>query len=64
MRKSYTQRPGLSRKGTVIVQDDTGITNLDGVFAAGDVVSGPLSVIEAMATWEKGCRSDTPSFSQ
>ncbi len=43
----------ISRKGTVIVKDDSGITNLDGVFAAGDVVSGPQSVIEAMASGRK-----------
>jgi coenzyme F420-reducing hydrogenase delta subunit/NAD-dependent dihydropyrimidine dehydrogenase PreA subunit len=35
------------------VKDDSGITNLDGVFAAGDVVSGPQSVIEAMASGRK-----------
>jgi len=43
----------LNRKGTVIVKDDSGITNLDSVFAAGDVVSGPQSVIEAMASGRK-----------
>lgn len=40
----------ISNKGTVRVEDDTGITNVRGVFAAGDVVTGPLSVIEAMAS--------------
>ncbi|MFZ6017661.1 MAG: FAD-dependent oxidoreductase [Nitrospirota bacterium] len=39
----------LSKNGTVIVKDETGATNLKGVFAGGDVVSGPLSVIEAIA---------------
>ena len=43
----------INRKGTVIVKDDSGTTNLDGVFAAGDVVSGPQSVIEAMASGRK-----------
>ena len=43
----------ISRKGTVIINDDSGITNLDGVFAAGDVVSGPQSVVEAMASGRK-----------
>ena len=43
----------ISRKGTVIMKDDSGITNLDSVFAAGDVVSGPQSVIEAMASGRK-----------
>jgi NADPH-dependent glutamate synthase beta subunit-like oxidoreductase/coenzyme F420-reducing hydrogenase delta subunit len=40
----------VTKKGTVIVKDATGITNIKGVFAAGDVVTGPLSVIEAMAS--------------
>lgn len=39
----------LSKDSTVIVKDETGATNLKGVFAGGDVVSGPLSVIEAIA---------------
>ncbi len=53
-----TERSGLdiNRKGTVIVKDDSGTTNLDGVFAAGDVVSGPQSVIEAMASGRKVLR--------
>jgi formate dehydrogenase (NADP+) beta subunit len=40
----------LGKKGTVIVKDETGITNIQGVFAAGDVVSGPQSVIDAIAS--------------
>lgn len=40
----------VNRKGTVIVKDAGGHTNIPGVFAAGDVVSGPLSVIDAIAS--------------
>ena len=47
----------ISKRGTVIVQDDTGITNIQGVFAAGDVVTGPLSVIEAMASGRKAAEA-------
>jgi NADPH-dependent glutamate synthase beta subunit-like oxidoreductase/coenzyme F420-reducing hydrogenase delta subunit/Pyruvate/2-oxoacid:ferredoxin oxidoreductase delta subunit len=43
----------VDRKGTIIVQDDTGITDMKGVFAAGDVVTGPLSVVDAMASGRK-----------
>jgi len=43
----------VDRKGTIIVKDDTGITDMKGVFAAGDVVTGPMSVIEAMASGRK-----------
>ncbi len=43
----------VDRKGTIIVKDDTGITDIEGVFAAGDVVTGPLSVVDAMASGRK-----------
>jgi len=43
----------VDRKGSIIVKDDTGITDIKGVFAAGDVVTGPMSVIEAMASGRK-----------
>jgi NADPH-dependent glutamate synthase beta subunit-like oxidoreductase/coenzyme F420-reducing hydrogenase delta subunit len=44
----------LSKNGTVVVRDETGATNIKGVFAGGDVVSGPSSVIEAIASGKKG----------
>jgi formate dehydrogenase beta subunit len=47
----------INKKGTVIVQDGTGITNIKGVFAAGDVVTGPLSVIEAMASGRRAAEA-------
>ena len=47
----------INRNGTVIVKDETGITNLSGVFAAGDVVSGPQSVIDAIASGRKVAES-------
>jgi NADPH-dependent glutamate synthase beta subunit-like oxidoreductase len=43
----------LSKNSTVIVKDETGATNLASVFAGGDVVSGPLSVIEAIAAGKR-----------
>jgi NADPH-dependent glutamate synthase beta subunit-like oxidoreductase/coenzyme F420-reducing hydrogenase delta subunit/Pyruvate/2-oxoacid:ferredoxin oxidoreductase delta subunit len=43
----------LDAKGTIIVKDDTGITDIKGVFAAGDVVTGPMSVVDAMASGRK-----------
>jgi len=43
----------VSRRGTVIVKDETGTTNLKGVFAGGDVVSGPSSLVEAIASGKK-----------
>ena len=52
------QKPGLewiseeldtTRWGTLAVDEQTLATSMDGVFAAGDAVSGPASVIEAIA---------------
>jgi formate dehydrogenase beta subunit len=43
----------IGKRGTIAVKDAGGMTNIKGVFAAGDVVSGPLSVIEAMASGRK-----------
>jgi NADH-quinone oxidoreductase subunit F len=38
-----------NKNGTVKVDDNTLAADIDGVFAGGDVVSGPASVIEAIA---------------
>lgn len=37
----------------LFVVDDTGMTNIPGVFAAGDVVSGPKTVVQAVAHTKK-----------
>ena len=44
--------PGLKtdRRGCVIADPDTGATSVDGVYAAGDAVSGAATVILAMGT--------------
>ncbi len=41
------------KSGTIVVKDESGTTNLKGVFAGGDVVSGPLSVIHAIASGKR-----------
>jgi len=41
--------PSLSRRNTVEVDETTMATNLPGIFAGGDVVSGPSVVIDAIA---------------
>jgi len=41
--------PAVSDNGTICIHPDTLATDIDGVFAGGDVVSGPASVIEAIA---------------
>jgi len=40
----------ISNKGTILVCPETLITNIDGVFAGGDVVTGPSTIIDAMSS--------------
>jgi formate dehydrogenase major subunit len=44
-----TEDIGVAAGGAALVQEDTGATNLPGVFAAGDAAGRPASVIEAVA---------------
>jgi heterodisulfide reductase subunit A len=46
----------FSPKNTFIV-DDSGSTNMKGVFAIGDAVNGPTTVVEAMASGKKVAES-------
>jgi glutamate synthase (NADPH/NADH) small chain len=39
----------ITQHGTIVVNEETGESNLPGVFAAGDVVTGNATVISAMA---------------
>ncbi len=47
----------LSKGGTIEIDPKTGATNIDGVFAGGDVVTGPAFVIDAIAAGKKAARS-------
>ncbi|MDH5406018.1 MAG: FAD-dependent oxidoreductase, partial [Candidatus Aminicenantes bacterium] len=47
----------LTRWNTLVVDDKTLATNIPGIFAGGDVVSGPASVIEAIAAGKKAAVS-------
>jgi len=61
------QRPDLSwnqeglsfnlSPGNTFIVDDSCLTNIEGVFAAGDAVSGPTTVVEAMASGKRVARS-------
>ena len=46
----------ISRRGT-IVTDEASASNVEGIFAGGDVVTGPSIVIEAIAAGKKAARS-------
>ncbi len=47
----------LSKRGTIEVNPDTGATNVEGVFAGGDAVTGPAFVVDAMAAGRRAARS-------
>ena len=47
----------LSRKGMIETDPKTGATNIEGVFAGGDVVTGPAFVIDAIAAGQRAARS-------
>jgi heterodisulfide reductase subunit A2 len=47
----------LGRNQTIAIDPTTGATNIDGVFAGGDVVTGPAYVVDAIAAGKKAARS-------
>jgi len=51
--------PGLvlNRKGYIVADPETGATNLRGVFAGGDIVTGAATVISAMGAGKKAARA-------
>ncbi len=50
-------RFAASRRGTFEVDDDTLATNVPGIFAGGDAVSGPASMVEAIAAGHRAAES-------
>ena len=46
-----------SRRGRLVVDEDTMATNIQGVFAGGDVVTGPWIAIQAMSTGRRAARA-------
>jgi NADPH-dependent glutamate synthase beta subunit-like oxidoreductase/NAD-dependent dihydropyrimidine dehydrogenase PreA subunit len=46
----------LTLAGTIIIDELSGITNIEGVFAGGDAVTGAATVIEAIAAGKRGAR--------
>jgi heterodisulfide reductase subunit A-like polyferredoxin len=47
----------LSKRGTIEADVNTGATNIDGIFAGGDVVTGPAYVVDAMAAGRRAARA-------
>lgn len=50
--------PGLevSRWGTIIVEEESGMSSIPGVFAGGDIVTGAATVISAMGAGKRAAR--------
>jgi heterodisulfide reductase subunit A-like polyferredoxin len=47
----------LSKRGAMEIDARTGATNVEGIFAGGDVVTGPAFVIDAIAAGKRAARS-------
>jgi homotetrameric NADPH-dependent glutamate synthase len=56
---TYAKIAGLkiTGRGTIAVNEATLATDIDGIFAGGDAVTGPAMVIEAIAAGKKAARS-------
>ena len=61
-----TVTPGLelNAKGNIIVKNEAGQTSLANVWAAGDIVTGAATVIEAMGAGKKAAQSIMTQFSK
>lgn len=46
-----------TRRGTIIVEEETGKTNLERVYAGGDIVSGAATVISAMGAGKRAAKN-------
>ncbi len=51
--KSTTDGLSVDRRGCIIVEEDSGLTSKEGVYAGGDVVSGAATVISAMGAGKR-----------
>jgi heterodisulfide reductase subunit A2 len=56
---SFTAGAGiaLAKNRTIVTDPSTGATNIAGVFAGGDVVTGPAYVVDAIAAGQRAARS-------
>ncbi len=50
---AYTKDEVETLRGLIVVDEKTRATSIEGVYAGGDIVSGPLSVIHAVAAGRK-----------
>lgn len=50
---SYTNNEIETSRGLIVINEETRATNMEGVYAGGDITSGPASVIHAVAAGRK-----------
>ena len=55
--KSTTDGLEVNRRGGIVVQEETGLTSREGVFAGGDAVTGAATVILAMGAGKTAAKS-------
>ncbi len=55
--KSTTKGLDVNKKGGIIVEEDTGKTSKDGVYAGGDAVTGAATVISAMGAGKTAAKA-------
>ena len=55
--KSTTPGLEVSRRGGIVVAEETGKTSLDGVYAGGDAVTGAATVILAMGAGKTAAKA-------
>ncbi|MBW2308938.1 MAG: hypothetical protein JRG73_18610 [Deltaproteobacteria bacterium] len=53
---SFLEDTVLSDRGTINCEGSGNVTGYEGVFAAGDAVSGPSTVVEAAASGKRAAR--------
>ena len=55
--QSTTKGLKTTKKGTIIAEEDTGETSLEGVYAGGDIATGEATVISAMGAGKKAAKA-------
>ena len=55
--KSTTEGLAVNRKGGIVVEESTGLTSREGVYAGGDAVTGAATVILAMGAGKTAAKA-------
>lgn len=61
---SFMNKTAISSRGTIVIDGKGRIRDYQGIFAAGDVVTGPSSVVQAMASGKAAARNIIRYFNE